>query len=81
MPALWGSVFFWFSGYQRLGPQAHPLVRLLGPGGHYLLAACGMLVACGMSTAIRPSELSLDAAGSPTTEAGAGAGARAGASH
>ena len=33
MPALWGSVFFWFSGYQRLGPQAHPLVRLLGPGG------------------------------------------------
>ncbi len=60
-PALWGAVFFWFSTYQRLGPDASPLVRLLGPGGHYVLAAVGMLAASAMSAAIHPSQLSLAA--------------------
>ena len=58
-PLVWGSLFRHF---QRGG---NALARVLGPGGHYCIAAGGFLLTAAMSRAIPAKELSLDAAGSP----------------
>ena len=59
-PLVWGSLFRHF---QQHGGNA--LARVLGPGGHYCIAAVGFVLTAAMSRAIPAEELSLDAAGSP----------------
>ena len=58
-PLVWGSLFRHF----QHGSNA--LARVLGPGGHYCIAAGGFVLTAAMSRAIPAEELSLDAAGSP----------------